>query len=443
MTNRKKYAIAGGILLGGIALSALLISLRPEPPRQPAPPSAPLVQTVPVDERDGALRVAGNGTVRPRAEIALAPQIAGRVTYVAPELISGGRVRQGQTLVRLEQADYQNRLQQARADVQQQRVNLLQAEEEARIARDEYERFQARENGRNASPYTGVDADDYAARVLPPSATPGGSNGAAASTSDAEPDSTRLALVYRLPQRDAAQAQLGRAEAVLNDAQLALSRTSIQAPFDAVVRSETIDRGSYVAPGQAIAQLYASDLYEVVVPLAQSEAALLPQLWALQAGQSGRRIPATVSAAYGPYRYEWAGYVDRAESALDETTRTINVVVRVPNPFTSGRRVVESSPEAGEVPVDSAPPLLVGTFVDVTFEGAELDRYLVIPRRALRENNRVWTVEQDSLLRIIPVRVLQNTDSDVFIATDQIAPGQRIVTNDLRAVTDGMKVRAE
>ncbi|MEO1632461.1 MAG: RND transporter, partial [Bacteroidota bacterium] len=147
-------------------------------------------------------------------------------------------------------------------------------------------------------------------------------------------------------------------------------------------------------------------------------------------------------ATYGAARYAWEGYVDRAESALDETTRTINVVVRVPSPFRGGERLNDPAPDAaGSQQIGEAPPLLVGSFVDVAFQGAQVEAYAIVPRRSLRRGNEVWTVEQDSLLRIVPVRVLQQTDSDVFVAAGGLDLKQRVVTSGLQAVTDGMTVR--
>jgi multidrug resistance efflux pump len=82
--------------------------------------------------------------VRPRAEIDLAAQVAGRVAFVSPSLVSGGRVRAGEVLVRIEDADYRNAVLQARAQVAQDSVGIFEAEEEARIAEAEYEQFRKR-----------------------------------------------------------------------------------------------------------------------------------------------------------------------------------------------------------------------------------------------------------------------------------------------------------
>ena len=105
------------------------------------------------------------------------------------------------------------------------------------------------------------------------------------------------------------------------------------------MQTESIDVGQFVVAGQSVGRLYATDAVEVVVPLSDANAVLIPGLWELKAGDGNRRVVARVIAEYGDGSYAWEGYVDRAEASLDEQTRTINVIVRVPNPFTSGTRV--------------------------------------------------------------------------------------------------------
>ncbi|MEM1125416.1 MAG: HlyD family efflux transporter periplasmic adaptor subunit [Bacteroidota bacterium] len=422
-----KYLIAAGILVACIGGAALMIALRPEPPQEPPPERTPLVQTSSADVRSGTLQVTGNGTVRPRAEIGLAPQIAGQVVYVNPALVSGARVRRGQVLVRIDPADYQNRVQQAEADVAQQQVNVLQAEEEAAIARAEYEQFRRRDARQGAATFGSVDSNDYARRFV------GEERQAQARTTD-EPS----ALVLREPQLQAAQASLARAQAALADAQLALDRTQIVAPFDGVVRSETVDPGAYVAPGQVLAQIYASDAVEVSVPLSDEDAALIPTLWA----PGGQRIAARVVGTYGAQEFAWDGYVDRAETALDTESRTIDVIVRVPQPFSSGQRVTGPGGElaGASVALGGTPPLLVGQFVDIDIDGASLERYTVVPRQALRPGDEVWAVESDSLVTIVPVQVLQQTGEEVAVLGD-LREGQPVIISNLQVVTNGMKVR--
>jgi RND family efflux transporter MFP subunit len=392
MSSRRNRILVVALPVGAILLAALLIRMRPEPPRTPSPERIPSVTTVAVAPGNGPLPVVGNGTVVPRAEVDLAPQVGGRVEWVSPSLQSGGQFAAGEVLVRIEEADFANAVEQARAQVAQDSVAVLQAAEEARIARDEYERFQAREGGAGA---------------------PG-------------------PLVLREPQLQAARAVLARSSAQLADSELALERTRLRAPFTGRVRSENVDAGSFAAPGQALARIYASDMVEVVVSLSARDAAVIPGLWGFRAGSSGGRVPATVIADYGGRRYAWEGYVDRAPAALDERSRTIDVVVRVENPFRPG------TPLGAAEPGEDPPPLLVGQFVEVQIQGRSGD-FHILPRRALQPGNEVWMVA-DSTVRRVPVEVLQQAGDSVFVTGD-VRPGERVIVAGISLATDGMRVR--
>ena len=398
MTNRRSLFAMAGIVIGAVAVAQVMISLRPEPPRRPPEPESPVVTVEEVVAGSGPILVFGSGTVRPHWEIDIAPEVGGKIVAVSPNLQSGGHVSAGEVLVRIDPADYENRVQQAEADVATQRVALLLAEEEADIARAEYEQFRARESRRG--------------------------NGAALPSP----------LVLREPQLQAARAGLARAEAQLRDAELALSRTAVTSPFDGLVRAEVADVGRFVAPGQSLGQIYASDAFEVVVPMSDDDAALIPNLWSLQAGDDDRSIPAVVTIEYGARRFRWQGYVDRAETALDEQSRTIAVVVRVPDPFKRGQ-AVDADSEAGV-----APPLLVGQFVQVTIDGLELAEYFVLPRRALRQGGDVWTIGADGRVQIVVADVLQATDELLYVIGD-FTHGQLVIVGGVTVATNGMQVR--
>jgi len=389
LSSRMKGAV---ILLAGAIGMVLLVVLRPQPAQQEPLRLPPLVATVAVDARHGSIQVRGNGTVRPRSEVVLAPQVGGRVEWVSPTLVSGGRFSAGDVLVRIEPDDYDNAVEIASAEVAQQRVEVLQAEEEVTLAREEYQRLRERE---------GIELAI---------------------------DSTELgSLIFREPQLEAARASLRRALARLEDARLSLRRTRLHAPFDGVVRAENVDMGQFVAPGQGIATIYTTDEVEIVVPLTDKEARLVDGLWDARAGQAGTGIPATVSITFGGQDYQWTGYVDRAEGALNAETRTVDVVVRVPDPFFTD--------SAG-----TRPPLLLGTYVDVSIQGIALDHYVVLPQATYRDGDVVWAIESDSLLRIVPAEFIQEVDGHVYLTAD-LSGGTRVVISPLAVVTDSMTIR--
>lgn len=393
MNRGKSLLLASAILLISTIVAYLMVWLKPQPEIRPLTSRAPFAVTASAVVGTGAIPVYGAGTVRPVAKIDVAAEINGKVVWVDPAFQSGGRVRKGQILFRIDDADYRNRVQQARANVAAQHVALLRANEEAQIARAEYAQFRR-------------DQTDIA---------------------KANP------LALWEPQLEAARASVARDSAVLADAELALARTNVRAPFRGVVQTESIDVGQFVVAGQSVGRLYATDAVEVVVPLSDANAALIPGLWELKAGDGDRRVVARVIAEYGDGSYAWEGYVDRAEASLDEQTRTINVIVRVPNPFTSGTRVEGADADPG-------PPLLVGKFAEVRIEGIIPDRYFILRRSALRPGNEIWAVRDDSLLTIVPVRVLQRSDDKVFV-TGTLKAGQAVVIGGIKVATEGRVVR--
>ena len=397
MSRLSSFLLAVVIIAGSVALASFLVSRAPEPERIESPPQIPYAQTGTVIAGLGAIPVYGAGTVRAGAEVDVAPQVGGRVVWVDAGFQSGGRVQAGETIFRIEEADYLYRVQEAEANLAARRVALLEEQEQAAIARAEYERYSSRQG--DGAGQAGVSP-----------------------------------LTLREPQLEAARAELKRAEALLADARLALSRTRVTAPFDGHVRDEFVDVGQIVMAGQAVGRLLSADAVEVVVPLSDRDAALIPGLWELEAGDGKQGVQALVAARYGEGKYAWKGYVDRGETSLDEHTRTIDVVVRVPDPFSAG------IPVGASIAAGVAPPLLVGEFVEVEIAGLAPESYYRAPRAALQPGNKLWIVNSVGRVSIVPVQVLQRADDEVFV-TGGLDDGQTVITGGIQFATEGMVVR--
>ena len=133
MSRIYSFIIAGAIIAVSVALAAFLISLAPEPTRTEQPPQVPFVQTGLVTAGSGPIPVFGSGTVRPSAEIDIVPQVGGKIVWVDPGFQSGGRVAAGQAIFRIEEVDYQYRVQEAEANLAASRVALLKEQEQASL----------------------------------------------------------------------------------------------------------------------------------------------------------------------------------------------------------------------------------------------------------------------------------------------------------------------
>jgi RND family efflux transporter MFP subunit len=364
----------------------------------------PLVSTALAQTERGSLTVRGNGTVRPAQDVTLAAEVSGRLISVSDQLVSGGQFEEGDVLARIDPSDYRNAVEQARAQVTQAQFQVIQARQESEVARNEWERLQRQTDTARS------------------------------------PDSTKLGrLAYKEPQLRQAQANLRSAEANLANAQTRLERTYIRAPFDGQVREKQADRGTYVGPGTPVASIYSTDMAEVVVSLTSREAALIEGLWSAR----DARIPATVSVEYGGARFLWDGYVARVEGAVDTQSRTIDVVVRVPEPYATQPTV---APRAAETPNGpERPPLAVGQYTTVRIEARPQAEYTTVPRQAVHTRDPgspvVWTVEGDSMLVERSVRIIQTVDDTAYLTAGAVANGTPVITSDLPVHADSMAVR--
>src|SRR5690606_35291173 len=98
------------------------------------------------------------------------------------------------------------------------------------------------------------------------------------------------ALVTRQPQLRAAEAAVDSARAALIQARLALERTAVVAPYAGRIRVRRADRGQVVAANTTVAEIYATDVVEVALPLTQRDLAFvdLPE----QRRRLGQPVPA-------------------------------------------------------------------------------------------------------------------------------------------------------
>jgi hypothetical protein len=112
------------------------------------------------------------------------------------------------------------------------------------------------------------------------------------------------------------------------------------------------------------------------------------------------------------------------EAEVDQASRVMHAVVEVPRPY-------DASSER--------PPLLPGSFVDVSISGRTLRAVVALPRDAMRDRDTVW-IYNDGRLRIREVEVLR-ADREQSLIGSGLANGELVILSPLDAVTDGMKVR--
>jgi RND family efflux transporter MFP subunit len=371
------------IVAVGILAARMLIVNRAEPQRITRENPGALVETMRVERGERQVRVYGNGTVQARSQVEIIPQVGGRVTEISPNLVTGGFFRKGELLFRIEEADYRLALDKARAALAKAEFDLATVEGQARVARQEWERLDL-SGGREAP----------------------------------------NPLVLFEPQLKNAEASLLSARATLRQAELDLARTAVHAPFDAVVRSRSVDLGQVVRVGTPAAVLAGSGEAEIVVPLPLGE---IGWLQVPRPGSRGRGSEATVQLVTGGRTFEWSGRIVRSLGEVDPLGRMARVVVSIDDPY--------GLKERGE-----RPELAVGTFVQVILHGRTLPDVAILPAGALRDDGTVWVMNDEHLV-IRRVEVVRRTREEVVIG-EGLAPGDKVVLTHVAGASEGMKLRS-
>ncbi|MHC4240831.1 MAG: efflux RND transporter periplasmic adaptor subunit [Planctomycetota bacterium] len=375
------------IVIVGVLVAVVLIKLKKPPQRQEQIVLAPLVKVEHLDRRDIQMMIRGYGTVNPRLEVEIVPQVSGKVVWVNPQFKAGGFIRRGELILKIDPRDYELSLRQANAAVAEAQVMLDLEKAEAKIAKEEWQQLH-----------------------------PG-----------QEPDSP---LVFREPQIRQAQARLESANAGLATANLNLERTRPSLPVDAVIMNERIDLGQYVMIGQSVGAAYGIESMEIEVPLEDKELAwfaIPDNTVSVNAAESTKKgAIAWVSANFAGEEKCWPGYVVRTTGQVDKTSRLISVVVEVSEPFKDSA---------------STPPLLPGMFVEVSIEGNILKNAIAVPRDAMHDNNEVW-LAKDGQLHVQPLDIVR-ADRDFAYADSGLDDGDMIIVSSLDMVIEEMNVRIQ
>lgn len=343
--------IALGVLAGGFIGCQTLVATGPRAQNKTAPPAPPAVQVAKAEASTTRLAVAVQGEVAAKVAASLAAQVSGRIVWISPSFAEGGAFRQGDTLARIDDADYRLAVVRSRSQVAQAREGLAREEAEGELARRDWESLGKGE----ASP-----------------------------------------LALREPQLAQARAALAAAEAQLQDAELDLARASIRAPFSGRVRARRANLGDFVAVGIPVADVFATDIMEIRVALSDADLATLSVPLGYLAPASGGP-PAEITATVAGQARTWSGRLARVEANVDARSRQAFGVVEVKNAF------------AG------ASPLAPGLFVNVALGGGREETFVSAPRSSLKRNEFIYVVRPDGTIDVRNLRPAQTTAESVLV----------------------------
>jgi RND family efflux transporter MFP subunit len=387
MNHRAEKALKIGlpvaVLLVGAGVSGTMFTLKPEAPTRTPVTVIPQVRVMKVEMVDLPLIVRSQGTVNPRTESQLVPEVTGRIIEVSPSFVAGGFFEAGDVLLRIDSHDYEQVIVQREAEIIAAQLRIAEEEAEKELAQWGWDRI---------------------------------------GTGEAR------SLTMREPQLASAKASLAAAQANLATARRNLDRTQVRAPYAGRVREKSVDRGQFVTLGTPVARIYAVDVAEIRLPLPDDELAHL-DLPLNYRGDAGRiRGPRVrLQANFAGQVYEWQGRIVRTEGEIDTRTRMVHVVAEVNNPY--GR---------GDDP--NRPPLAAGMFVEAEIEGRVAKEVAELPRAALRGTSQVLVVDSNDRLQHRNVTLLRTTPTHIIV-TEGLDAGEHVSLSSIETALDGMEVQ--
>ncbi|MEE3153395.1 MAG: efflux RND transporter periplasmic adaptor subunit [Candidatus Neomarinimicrobiota bacterium] len=336
----------------------------------------PYVKTMMLLPQTVNASIASQGVISPESALTLLSELNSKVDWISPSMETGSSFSKGDTLLILDKRDYELVLITAESNVLNAEVNLEREKAESDLASKEWKRVG-----------TGAGSD----------------------------------LALRKPQLAQAKATLAAAQATLERAQRNLKRTVFIAPFDGRVRTKNVDPGATIFPGTALGNIYATESFEVRLPIADQDVPFTGLDF------NGRQIPEDkqLDVKFSLGNSNLKGKVVRAEAEVDPMTRMLSIVARIDN-----------TPS-----ISSSNPIAVGQFVQATIYGIEIPEIVVLPRTAVRDEG-VWIVDTSMILYNRPVDVLRYENEFALIG-EGIEPGDRLLTSRLSSLVNGLKVTFE
>jgi RND family efflux transporter MFP subunit len=380
VSKLKRFGLSFGILIAGFVGMNLIASVQVRAGQRGGEPKALLVEIQEIVVSSAQSRIEATGTLSAVQQISLLPEVSGRVVWVSDRLQAGAHFDKGEVLARIDSGPYKALLAQDTVRLKQAELEHALEQERARRAEQDWARL-------------GDQSRDGA-------------------------------LAKRTHHLELAAANVAAAQAAFSQSERNLARTDLRAPFNAVVIDERLDVGQVVGPGIQVASLAGRDRFRSTLRILfdQIESIAIPGVNGVARGEGS---PAILSQRLGMgANMEIQAKVVGLGGQIDPLTRMATLLLDVDPTSASGVEL----------------PLLLGSVHQVFIQGDVRENALRVPRSALYEGDKVWTVDAEDKLQMARVRTGWDLGEDIEIR-EGLSEGDRIVVSPLSLPIEGTPVR--
>ena len=360
MTGR---IVAGLTAVSFVAVMAWLVLAEQPATEQTTTVSTKLpVSVLEVHPADATITYKTTGITRPRWPTEVVAAVDGRVDELDETLDPGRLLDEGTTLVRLLDTAYRSELETAHSHVAAAELELARLRSEQTVLKKD----------------------------------------------------ALTAFGRREPHIAAAEAELDAAKAMRESARQRLNDTHVTTPFPAIVVECLVSPGQWVASGDVLFRLAASDSVDVEVELSAST-------WQ-QLGDIANGIDAAITT---PSRRQWAASLRYLNPTMNPTTRQRSLVLKVTEPYRA------------------KPPLLPDQQVEISFQRPPMVQVVSAPASVLTEDGKVWTVS-DNKLALEDVNLLSERRDRVLLRFAERPEQDRLLVRyPLSIMLEGQRVSPE
>jgi RND family efflux transporter MFP subunit len=318
------------------------------------------------------------GRVIPAQETALKAQVSGEVINVSDAFIPGGYFVAGDTVLNIDPTNYELNLKLKQASLRQAQAELKIEQGQQAIARDEL-------------------------KVL--ERTTG----------------TKLAnsgLALRQPQLEQARSNIATVKTELEIAQIDLNRTTLKAPFNAIITARNTNLGNIVSGNDTLATLVGTDEYWIEAELPSHDLNWLSipktteekgvKTIVFQSNGMGKRI----------------GHLKNTTGLINETSRLATVIISVADPLLHHSK--------GDFRLN------LNDYVRIEINAKTLKRAYKIPQNVMREGGTVWVYDNGTLNIIKPT--IAHEDRAYAYVTGGLNDHAQIITSDIVIPIQGMEI---
>jgi HlyD family secretion protein len=374
------------------------------------------VQVTPVVSKLLTYSIKVTGDILPLLQVDLFPKVSGYLERIDVHI--GDIVKQGQVIAQIDRTEFLQKVKEIEAKVAQAKANLSELEagsrpEELRQAEEAVKQAQSRFD--NAKLQQERIEALFKRQVISKKEADTAEMEYTVAEAQLAASQQNLKLVRegaRQEVRDATLAKLKEMEAVLEQERTRLKDTKIVAPFRGEISRKYVDAGAFVSPSSPstpLVNLVHTETLKVIANVLEKDIPLL---------KAGLKTKVRVESYPGRI---FEGRVEKINSVLDLSTRTLQAEVYIPNSDRS---------------------LKPGMFANVEVVLLEKPQTLVIPREAILEAGNemsVFVVEGKQAVRR-PITIGYEQDRMVEVLRG-LNEGDQVVIKGQQLIKDGSSIR--